>query len=388
MALDVNDIPDGPGTIDFSGNSDAPGGDGGASLADMQALMDGGGAEAPAGDPAAPAPAGDGAPAPAAPAAAAPAPAAEAKPEEPAAEPAPTGPSPEVLAEQARLRKAWADVAKTKEQALKKQNEAAAAVERAKQFEADAIAFRALPEKVKADPLGFLASIMGGDIEEVSNAILDKVVETEKSPVEREIAALKKQLADKEAATAKAQEEAKQQAVKAEQERTIQAWTKSNIEFASSTPENVEKYDLINTFDLGEAVHATCLAYYQQHGVVLPAKDAADHLEKRLRDNAKKSKALSGLFVAASPPAAAPRPATAPAAAPAEQQKAPTSQPNTAPRNQGPSTLAAVGSGDGAPSSTQLSEDPSDGDDRFASVLADLQREGQLPDDWRVRNVS
>lgn len=340
-----------------------------ADLDAMQAIM-----QEPAGD------------APAEPAPDAPASAPEAAPAEPVAEP-PAEPAPPepvaaadpaaIKAEQIKLRKGWAALAQDKEALLGKMNDATAAMERAKSFEQKAKDFDAIPEKFNADPLGFVLELAGKktleEQEEFVNGLLDKVIEREKSPVEREVMRLRQEIAAKESAMAKAKADSEAKAAQAENDRIIAEWTNRNISFASSTPENVEKYDLIVSLDQGEAVHQTCLAYHKQHNVVLDPATAADYVEKHLRAGVEKSKYIKAKF-AVSPPA----PPVAP------KPPATTAQPSNgtnAPKRPGTTTLSSVASEGSAPSAAGY---PEDSDQRFDAVLRDLQSEGILPDEWRV----
>lgn len=354
-----------PASMDFSGNSDSPsdggdGGDGGASISDMAAIMDAPAGDAPAGDtPAAGTPAPAAAPAPAAPAAA------------PAAEtpPAAAAPTVDLAAEAAKLRKGWASVAREKENIVRKTQEAAATLERAKAWQSKAEQFDAIPAKIQEDPIAFLEA-HGVAIDKV----LDRVIETEKSPIEREMARLKQEIADKEANAKKAQEEAEAKRLSDHHKQVIADWQTRNVNFASSTPQNAEKYDLIVSLNQGEAVHQTCLAYYEKYGVVLDPQIAADNVEAHLRAGVEKSKYVKSKFAASQP---APKPT-----APAKAQ--PSNVPSNAPKQSGtPTTLTSVASGDGTSSTADL---PDDNGDRMEAVLREMQAEGSLPDEWRLKS--
>ena len=82
-------------------------------------------------------------------------------------------------------------------------------------------------------------------------------------------------------------------------------------------------------------------------------------------------------------PAPAAPPAAAPAAAPgSKSQTAQSSGTPPAQKKTGPTTLAAVASGDPAPSSAE--EIPEQGDERYEAVLRGMQRAGELPDEWGI----
>lgn len=394
MALDSSPEPsESGGMLDFSGGDGVPA-DGTMPLSEMQAIMESAGGEPAPSDPAAPAPAPAAAADPAAPGepakpgeAAKPpetAPAAEAKPPEPAAVPEEVKAQiekdkAELATERASLRKGFSDLTRKQEALVKKTAEANAAIESAKADRDDAAAFRAIPDKVKADPIGFLESLGIS-----KDRLLDSVIESEEPPAEREIKRLRAEITAKEKAAEEARAKAEQDKAIAEERRILTEWQTRNTHFADGKAE----YDLINTFELGEAVHATVVAYHAQHNVILDPKVAADHLEARLRKAAGNSKTLKELFAAASPPAATPpAPAKAPAAATTAPQTAPSGNPTTAPKNTGPTTLAAVGSADSPPSSGSLPSDPNDGDDRFAAVVEGMARAGEFPEGWRAFNA-
>jgi hypothetical protein len=378
------------GTRDFSGDtvsimdaSDAPE-SAGPDLAEMQSMMEGAPVEvvidAPAGD----APAGAPAAVPAKPAEAAPAAPAAAAPATPPAEAdaALAARKAEIEAEAGKIRKGWAELSRSKEQAVRQVNEAKQAVAQAQQFKAAADQLAALPAKFKADPLGSLYEIVGlktqQDQENFLTAVLDKVVETEKSPLEREFLRLKQELADKDKAQADANAKFQEEQAKAQNQRIIDEWTARNTAFATATPENAAKYDLIASLDLGSSVHETCVAYHKLHNVILDPQVAADHLEARLRAGLQKSKFLKTLTPAVAP--AAPKPAQA---APAKSQ--PSNGTKVAPKQSGstPLTLSNVNSGDGIASSEPTL--PNDSDDRMEAVLRELQSEGLMPEDWRLK---
>lgn len=343
-------------------------GDGDISLADMQAMM-----QAPDAPEGAPAPAGD---APAAPAEGekpveAPKPA---EPAAPAAEPAAATPDAAAVASDLlALRKGWAALAKDKEALVQRTQEAKGAIERAKTFEAKATQLDAIPGKFKADPLGFILELSGAktleDQEAFVSGLLDKVIEREKSPLEREIIQMKQETAAKEAAATKAKADSDAKAAQEKNDQIIRDWTARNIGFAESTPELAEKYDLIVSLGQGEAVHQTCVAYHQKYGVILDPAQAADAVEAHLRKGAEKSKYIRTKF-GVSPPAP---PAAAPPARPSNGTPAPKQTGNSP-------TLSSVASEGSVPSAAGLPED----DNRFDAVLREMQASGELPDEWRV----
>ena len=329
---------------------DAEGADGGAPLEDMAAIMSESGE--------------DGAPAPA-PAAAKPAeiPAPVKPPEELAGE-EPPAPATDLAKESAALRKGWAALARDKEQLVAKANAVTAELERVRSYEPKAKFLDSLPAKIKADPVAFLEA-NGVSVDD----LLNRVIEAEKSPVEREIQQLK---AEREAEKKRAAEEAQSAAARAESEkntRIIAEWQAKNTGFASTNP---DRYDLIVSLDQGEAVHQTCLAYHQKYGVILDPATAADYVEKGLRAGIQKSKFLKSLSAAS---------ALKPAPVPAKPAQ-PSSAPKTAPKQTGSTaTLSSVATGDSAPSADEL---PGDSDSRMEAVLRQMQRDGELPDQWRV----
>jgi hypothetical protein len=343
---------------------------GDATLADMQAMMAGTDAPEggqPAGDAPTPKPSPD------------PKPSETPKPAEPAAPPAePAAAAPDATATAAdlvALRKGWAALAKDKETLVQRTQEAKGAIERAKQFEQKAQQLDQIPGKFQADPLAFILELSGAKTIEEQEAfvsgLLDRVIEREKSPVEREIARLKQEIAAKEEATTKARADAEAQAAQQKNAQIIREWEERNTGYAGSTPELAEKYDLIVSLDRGEAVHQTCVAYHQKYGVILDPAQAADAVEAHLRKGAEKSKWIKQKFAVSAP---APTPTPAPA----------TARPSNgipAPKQTGNSpTLSSVASEGSAPSAAGLPED----DNRFEAVLREMQSQGELPDEWRV----
>jgi hypothetical protein len=366
MALDSDSVPDVDAT---AGMPDAPAVETEApTTEEMQAMM-----EAPEGSVEVAAPA-------------VPAPAAEAPPAEPG-EPGELPPPPAAAdgsADAVKLRKGWASLAKDKEALVAKTAEANAAIERAKAYEQQARDLAALPDQFAADPLEALFRVTGKktieEREALLNTILDKVVEQEKSPVEKEILRLRQEIAAKESKAAKDQAEREQNAEAAKNQQILAQWQQNNVNFASSTPENIAKYDMIVALKMGEAVHQTCLAYHALHNVILDPAVAADNVEKNLRAGVAKSKYVQDQ-IAASRAAAAPAP-KAPVAPPKAAQP---SNGTTAPKKLGTSTLSGVASGDAAPAAEVL---PESSDDRLDAVLRDMQRAGELPDEWRVSGPS
>lgn len=369
MALDAAGVPDADasaGAPDASGDYGLPPG---PSIADMEALLkapdDAPGGDAAAGDPAAPA-----APA-----------AVEAKPAaapadvvavEPVAPAEPAAPAiADLNAETVKLRKGWASLARDKEALVARTNEANAAIERSKAHQTKAEQFDKIPEQFKADPLAFMYRLAGAETAEQQEAfttrLLDRVIETEKSPVEREILSMRQELAARDAAAAKAKTDADAAAKEAENQRVIAQWEAGNTGFAASTPENVKKYDLINSLGMGAAVHQTCLAYHAKHGVILDPATAADYVEKNFRAGVDRSE-----YVKSKTATPAPTPAKAP------------SNGTVAPKQSGATSLSQLASGDGPSLTTELPEDLT-GSDRFDAVLRDLQRENQIPAEWLPR---
>ncbi len=350
-------------SIDFSANSDAApsSGDDGASLADMAAIMD-----APEGGGAAEAPAAVAPEAGKAPAAAAPAPA----PAAVDAAPAPAAaPAVDIAAEAAKLRKGWASLSRDKEAVVRKGQEATAALERAKSWQAKAEQFDSIGATVQADPLAFLES-HGVPVDK----FLDRVIEMEKSPIEREMLKLRQEIADKEANEKKARDDAEAKRAADQNQQIITDWQARNVNFATATPENAKKYDLIVNLKQGETVHQTCLAYYQQYGVVLDPQTAADNVEAHLRAGVDRSEYIKQKY-GASPPAPTP---------PAPAKAQPSHVQTTAPKQSGtPTTLTSVASGDGVSSTSDL---PNDNTDRMEAVLREMQAEGSLPDEWRLKS--
>lgn len=337
------------------------------SLADMQAMM-----QAPDAPEGAPVPAGD---APAAPAEGE-KPVEAPKPVEPAAPAEPAAATPDaaaVASDLLALRKGWAALAKDKEALVQRTQEAKGAIERAKSFEAKAAQLDSIPGKFKADPLGFILELSGAktleDQEAFVSGLLDKVIEREKSPVEREIARLRQEMTAKEEAITKAKADSEAKAAQEKNDQIIRDWAERNTKFAASTPELAERYDLIVSLEQGEAVHQTCLAYHKMHGVILDPAQAADFVEAHLRKGANKSKYLKEKF-GVSPPAP---PAAAPPARPSNGTPAPKQTGNSP-------TLSSVASEGSAPSAAGLPED----DNRFDAVLREMQASGELPDEWRV----
>lgn len=369
-ALAAADVTASLDASDVAAEGSGEGGD--PSLADMQAMM---GDTTPdtAAIPVAPEPA-DGQQ-PAAPAAL---PVEPAKPAEPAAPVEPAAAAPDtaaVAADMLALRKGWAALAKDKEALVQRTQEAKGAIERAKAFETKAAQFDSIPGRFKADPLGFVLEMSGAKtIEEQEtfvSGLLDLVIEREKSPVEREVARLRQEMTAKEAALTKAQADADAKAVQEKNAQIISEWTARNIGYAESTPELAEKYDLIVSLGQGEAVHQTCLAYHQKHGVILDPAQAADAVEAHLRKGVEKSKYIKSKFAVSAP---APAPVVAPAIArPSNGTPAPKQTGNSP-------TLSSVASEGSAPSAAGLPED----DNRFDAVLREMQASGELPDEWRV----
>lgn len=346
----------------------------GPSLADMEAFMTSPDATAGAGD-AAVVPADAAPPAAAADAtAAAPAPVADAAAADPVAPAEPAAPVPapaELAAEAVKLRKGWASLARDKEALVAKTNEANAAIESSKVHRAKAEQLDQIPAQFKADPIAFMFKLAGAETvdqqESFMTALLDRVIETEKSPMEREFARLKGDLAAKEAAAEKARADAAATAKEAENQRVIAQWEATNTGFAASTPENVKKYDLINNLDMGAAVHQTCVNYHKKYGVILDAATAADYVEKHFRAGVDRSEYVKSKFAAPSP---------APARTP--------SNGTAAPKQSGATNLSQLASGDGASSTPAIPEEL-EGNDRFEAVMRDLSRENQIPNEWLPR---
>jgi hypothetical protein len=328
----------------------------GPSLEDMAAIMDESGGETPA----APAPVAPPVKGPATPPAVAAAPKA---PEELPGE-EPPAPAVDVAKEADKLRKGWAALARDKEQLVAKAQQLTSEIERVKAYENKAKFLDTLPEKIAANPIAFLEA-NGVSVDD----LLNRVIEAEKSPVEREIAQLR---AEREAEKKRAADEQKNAAARAEQEknqRIIQEWQQRNTSFASTNP---DRYDMIVALEQGEAVHQTCLAYHAKHGVILDPATAADYVEKGLRAGIQKSKYLKGLLASSQPkaPVPAPKPAQ------------PSSTPKVAPKQTGSTvTLSSVATGDSAPSANDL---PADSDARMEAVLREMHAAGELPDQWRV----
>lgn len=352
----IPDVDASAGMPDASAEAPAP------SMDDMAAIMaDAAGETSDAGSAPAPAPPAVEAKAPDAPAAT---PDADAKPVDPA-----------VAADAVKLRKGWAQLARDKEAVIRRTNEANQAMESAKAFREKAEAYDNLPQTVLNDPLGFLFKVAGKktveEQEAFTMALLDKVVETEKSPTEREIAKLRAEVEAEKAAAKRTAQEAEQRLAQQNNERVLSAWTERNIKFAESDP---DRYDLINSLSMGEAVHQTCQAYWDLHKAILDPAVAADDLESRLRAGAKKSKHLKSLFAAS--------PAPAPKAAPVKAQ--PSNGTTTAPKPAGNTfTLTSVAAGDGA--ADAASEFPNESEARMDAILRDMAASGELPDDWRPK---
>lgn len=303
-----------------------------------------------------------------------PAPAAAAKPdaeaqkptEPPADEPAPELPAPPLAnaaAEAVRLRKGFAKLAQERQAVVAKTNEANAAIERAKTFEASHKTLQDLPARIKADPLAFLAEL-GID----SMALMDRVIETEKSPVERRMEKLERELAAERETAAKAQVEREARDKEARDAKTVADWRERNVTAAAADP---EKFDLILSLGQEEVVHETCLNYLQTHGKILDPVIAAEYVEKNLRQQVQKSKFAKSL--GQSTPAA---PAAKPVVANAQRSNG-----TPAPKHTGPTTLAGVASGDSAPSAAEY---PEDDEARMAAVLREMKSSNELPDHFQM----
>lgn len=290
---------------------------------------------------------------------------AAAKPPEPAAETPPTEIAPpalDVAAETKRLRKENLRLISDRQTLVQKTNEANHAIERAKTFEADALAYRNLEATVAADPIAFVLKYGKlGDGEEGVQKLLDKVIEMEKSPTERRLEALERERKEERAAAEKAETERKERAVREANDKVIAEWKDNTANFAKADP---DKYDLINSLDMGQAVVEACLEYHRIHKVVPTADVAADFVEKRLRAGVRQSKFVKGLSAASTPAAPA-----------ATQSKAAPSNGTPAPKQSGSSTLTDVASGSSAPSAAEY---PQDDLDRHNAVLAEMRAAGEI----------
>jgi ketosteroid isomerase-like protein len=290
---------------------------------------------------------------------------AAAKPPDPATEAAPTEIAPpalDVAAETKRLRKENLRLISDRQTLVQKTNEANQAIERAKTFEADALAYRNLEATVAADPIAFVLKYGKlGDGEEGVQKLLDKVIEMEKSPTERRLEALERERKEERAAAEKAETERRERAAMEADNRAIATWKDNTANFAKTDP---DKYDLINSLDMGPAVVEACLEYHRIHKVLPTAEVAADFVERRLRAGVKQSKFIKGLSAASTPAAPA-----------ATQSKAAPSNGTPAPKQSGSSTLTDVASGSSAPSAAEY---PQDDLDRHNAVLAEMRAAGEI----------
>lgn len=292
----------------------------------------------------------------------------EAKAGDDAGEPPP--PTIDVSAEAKRLRKGFAQLAKEREAINARVAEANRTIERAKSLEAKAADYDRLPERIKADPLGFLeANGIAVD------ALLDKVIEGEKPPHERELEKLRREIADKEKAAAEKERVAAEKAESDRIQRAMSDWERGNTDFARG---DTEKYDLINSLDAHAAVHQACVQYFELHrnsvanprdAIISPAV-AADYVEKTLRAGVTKSKFLQSQLAASK---------SAASSATAQAKPAQSSNGTTAPKRTGSPTLTSVASGDSAPSAAGYSDDENE---REAQVMREMAAAGELPDAW------
>jgi hypothetical protein len=285
--------------------------------------------------------------------------------------PEPVTPAPDaaLVAERSKLRKEHIRIANERAAVVQKAAEANAVLERAKAFEADANEWRTIRDKVKADPIGFV--LKHGDLGEGDEGVqrlLDRVIEREKSPAEKEaldakseVQRLRDEITAKEAKATKDAEERAVREVEERNARALSVWHDENVSFAKSNP---DKYDLINTLDLGEVVHQTAVAYFELHKALAPREYIADQVEARYRENAKKSKYIQSL-------SAASKPAVAPPAKAAQSSNG-----TPAPKQSGARTLTSVPSGsDNAHREAPL---PEDSNDRLNAVFAEMAAAGEL----------
>ena len=402
MALDANGVPD----VDASAGMPGGGEDGGGpSISDMEALMSVAEPDAPAGDAA---PAVDVAPAaadavdPAKPADAPAEPAADAAKvaadaaakktaDDAAAAAAASATTDEATkaaaeqvkaetarleAETVRLRKGFQKLAADQEKAVNMMAKAKADVAASASYREKAEKFDSIDARIKSDPLGFLVE-RGG--EEIVDAVLQAVVAAEESPEAREVKKLRKEIEAKETKAAQDAKDAEARRVAAANQQALDQWRADNLAFAS-LPDKAEAYDMINTLGLASLVHDTAVAYYNQHKVIPDRKFVADHVEKQLRAGIVKSKYARETFGAAAP-------GTAAAATPAAGAKTPQGNGTEASKKTGGNTvtLAGVATGDAAPAGADALPE-NDSDERFAVVLGQMAKAGELPDEWRSRN--
>lgn len=129
-------------------------------------------------------------------------------------------------------------------------------------------------QRLRTEPIGVIREL-GGD--ELVNKLLDGVIESEKSPAEREVAKLKAELARDKAALAER-----------EQLQQIENW-KAGVRQAVSGAG--EAYDLVNSLGQQDAVIQVITDYFAKYqGAVLSVEDAAAAVEQTLAKGLEKSK--------------------------------------------------------------------------------------------------
>jgi hypothetical protein len=254
----------------------------------------------------------------------------ETKPEEPAAPDKDAKPeTPEAL------RKGFAALARDRRKLQEREARAQTAVQEAQSFRQKADSFDAVVKRLHEDPIGLLREA-GGDA--LINKALDGVIASEKSPAEREVEKLRQEV------TAE-----RQRLAQAQQDQLVANWRNGIV---GEVKAGGEKYDLVNSLDMQDAVIEAITQYHIKHnGAVLPVDIAAAHVEKALEASLSKSKKFSA------------RGAVKPAV---------TATPS---RKTGGTTLSSVASGDAPGTPAEL---PDDDDARFEAVMREMRANGQL----------
>jgi hypothetical protein len=233
------------------------------------------------------------------------------------------------------LRKGFAALARDRRKLQEREARAEAKVQESQAFRQRAEAFDNVVKRLHEDPIGLLREA-GGDA--LINKALDGVIASEKSPAEREVEKLRREV-----------EGERQRLAQAQQDQLVANWRHGIV---TEVKTGGEKYDLVNSLDLQDAVVEAITQYHIKHnGAVLPVDVAAAHVEKTLEAALSKSKKF-GARGAVKPPVSA-----------------------TPSRQKGATTLSSVASGDAPQSAADL---PDDDDARFDAVLKQMRADGQL----------
>lgn len=272
------------------------------------------------------------------------------KPETPSSEaktPEPVKP-PAETPEAAKLRAGFAKLADERQKVLQRENAARETLRAAQQYEAKAKKHDEMVAALEKDPAAFILAHGG---EKLVQAALQGFIDQEKSPAEREVARMRADLERRDAE--QKQRDAEQAA--ANWRNDITAKVKAD-----------ERFDLVNTLGLHDAVIGVITSYYEKHSergpngevtrpAILDWSVAAQAVEDHRAGLLENSKRYGKRTPAASAPETAPK------------KDAPPAKPAPAPAKKAPTSLSSV----------PVSETPSDVDD-LSDVLDPDERERRV----------